>query len=249
MATGSFSHISWRKDNDVLIIVLQDERLQGDDLAEGLRQEFIDALNMNGLNKVVIDFRNVKYLSTAGFRPLLTLHRKLHELRGRMIFCNLTPETAEVFIVTRLISATRLSSAPFESADDLPAALARFRHHTGRHEQGHLVLTLTESKLQGDQLADALNDAMLATVAAANAGKVILDMGQVEIIGTACLRPLLNLRNQLHAKGGRFILCNLNPLVAEVLNVTRLTSTTGTGPVPLESAKDVAAAHATLQSS
>jgi len=67
------------------------------------------------------------------------------------------------------------------------------------------------------------------------------------LITTACLRPLLNLRNQLHAKGGRLILCNLNPLVSEVLTVTRLTSTTGTGQVPLESAQDVAAAHAALQ--
>ncbi len=230
-----------------MIILLEDQKLQGDDLAEGLRREFLDALNRHGLNKVIIDFRNVKYLSTAGFRPLLTLHRKLHEMQGRLIFCNLSPETAEVFIVTRLISSNRFSNAPFESADDVPAALARFRHHTNRTEHGHLVLTLTENKLQGDQLADTLNEVLGATVAAANAGKVILDMGQVELITTACLRPLLNLRNQLHAKGGRLILCNLNPLVSEVLTVTRLTSTTGTGQVPLESAQDVAAAHAALQ--
>src|SRR6516162_10451226 len=124
MPDNKFTHIACRKDNGVLIVLLLDEKLQGDELADGLRQDFLEALSTHGLNKVVIDFRNVKYLSTAGFRPLLTLHRKLHELRGRMIFCNLTPETAEVFIVTRLISATRLSSAPFESADDLPAALA-----------------------------------------------------------------------------------------------------------------------------
>ena len=246
MVDAKFSHISCRKDGAVLIILLADDKLQGDELGESLRQEFLEALQSHGLNKVVIDFRNVKYLSTAAFRPLLTLHRKLQETQGRMIFCNLSPETAEVFIVTRLISANRYTTAPFESADDLQGALARFRHHISNTEQGHLIITLTEGKLQGDALADTLNDALLATVASANSKKVILDMGQVELITTACLRPLLNLRNQLHGKGGRLILCNLKPLVAEVLSVTRLTSTTGTGPVPLESAKDVPAAHAAL---
>ena len=247
MADTKFSHISCRKEDGVLVILLLDQKLQGDELADGLRHDFLEALSTHGLNKVVIDFHNVKYLSTAGFRPLLTLHRKLHEVEGRMVFCNLTPETEEVFVVTRLISANRFSTAPFESAGDLPAALARFRHHTSHTEHGHLVLTLTESKLHGDSLADTLNDSLLATVNSANAKKVILDMGSVEVITTACLRPLLNLRNQLHAKGGRLVLCNLNANVAEVLTVTRLTSTTGTGQVPLESAKDVPAAHAALQ--
>src|SRR6516164_5285042 len=154
MADTKFSHISCRKEDGVLVILLADEKLQGDELADGLRREFLDALSTHGLNKVVIDFRNVKYLSTAGFRPLLTLHRKLSEVEGRMIFCNLSPETEEVFVVTRLISANRFSAAPFESAGDLHSALARFRHHTSKTEQGHLILTLTENKLQGDSLAD-----------------------------------------------------------------------------------------------
>jgi anti-anti-sigma factor len=248
MPDNKFTHIACRKDNGVLIVLLLDEKLQGDELADGLRQDFIEALSIHGLNKLIIDFRNVKYLSTAGFRPLLTLHRKLHELQGRMVFCNLSPETEEVFVVTRLISPNRYSTAPFERAEDIPSALARFRHHASRIEEGILVITLTESKLQGDQLADTLNDALLATVVSANVNKVILDMGPVELITTACLRPLLNLRKHLHAKGGRLILCNLHPLVSEVLTVTRLTSTTGTGQVPLESAKDVAAAQAALKS-
>lgn len=247
MADATFSHISCRKEGGVLIILLADEKLQGDELGESLRHEFLEALQSHGLNKVVIDFRNVKYLSTAGFRPLLTLHRKLQENQGRMIFCNLSPDTAEVFVVTRLISANRYTAAPFERADDLHSALARFRHHTSRTEQGCLIITLTEAKLQGDQLATTLNDALQATVASANAKKVILDMGQVELITTACLRPLLNLRNLLLGKGGRLVLCNLNPYVAEVLSVTRLTSTTGMGPVPLESAKDVPGALAALK--
>jgi anti-anti-sigma factor len=246
MAEPIFGHISCRKEAGVLVIILKDEKIQGDDLGDALRQELLEAVQFYNTNQLVIDFQRVVYLSTAGFRPLLSLHRKLHETRGRMIFCNLCPETAEVFTVTRLISPTRTPTAPFEAAGDLADALARFRHHIGRLEQGVLVIALTESRLHGDDLADSLNEHLLATVTQAQVKKVVLDFRQVDSIATACLRPLLNLRNLIHSKGGRLILCNLQPQVADVLTVTRLTSTTGVGPVPLESTSDLATAIATL---
>jgi anti-sigma B factor antagonist len=247
MAEPVFAHISCRKEAGILVVILKDQKIQGDDLGDLLRQELLEAVQSYNADQLVIDFQRVTYLSTAGFRPLLSLHRKLHETRGRMIFCNLMPETLEVFVVTRLISPTRVPTAPFEAASDLADALARFRHHTCRLEDGVLAITITESKLQGDELADSLNDHLLATVTQAQAKKVALDFRHVDRIATACLRPLLNLRNHLHARGGRLILCNLHPQVAEVLSVTRLTSTTGVGPVPLESATDLQAAIAALK--
>jgi len=246
MAEPVFAHISCRKEAGVLVVSLKDQKIQGDDLGDLLRQELLEAVQSYNTNQLVIDFQRVIYLSTAGFRPLLSLHRKLHETRGRMIFCNLLPETLEVFVVTRLISPTRVPTAPFEAASDLADALARFRHHTSRVEEGVLVITLTESKLQGDDLADSLNDHLLVTVSQAQVKKVALDFRLVDRIATACLRPLLNVRNSVHSRGGRVILCNLHPHVGEVLSVTRLTSTTGVGPVPLESAPDLPTAIAAL---
>jgi anti-anti-sigma factor len=246
MAEPSFAHISCQKEAGILVVTLKDEKIQGDDLGDLLRQDLLGAVQAFNTNRLVIDFRRVKYLSTAGFRPLLSLHRKLHETRGRMIFCNLSPETMEVFVVTRLISPTRVPTAPFEAAIDVADALARFRHHTSRMENDVLVITLTESKLVGDVLADSLNDHLPATLAQQQAKKVVLDFRHVDRIATACLRPLLNLRNLIHSSGGRLVLCNLHAQVAEILSVTRLTSTTGVGPVPLESATDVPAAIAAL---
>jgi anti-anti-sigma factor len=246
MAEPVFAHISCRREAGILVVLLKDQRIQGDSLGDLLRQELLEAVQAYNANQLVIDFQYVTYLSTAGFRPLLSLHRKLHETRGRMIFCNLMPDTLDVFVVTRLISPTRVATAPFEAASDLADALARFRHHTCRMENGVLVISITESKLQGDELADSLNDHLLATITQAQARKVALDFRQVDRIATACLRPLLNLRNHLHAREGRLVLCNLHPQVAEILSVTRLTSTIGVGPVPLESAPDLPSAIAAL---
>ena len=242
MAEPYFKHISCRKEPGILVILLADDKIQGDDLGDAIRQSMLAAVSHYQVNKVVIDFRNVRYLSSAGFRPLLSLHRKLNESRGRMVFCNLSPEILEVFTVTRLISSSRSGTAPFERAIDLADALARFRHHSSRIEQDVLVIRLTEARLQGDALADALNEELLATVTGTASTRVVLDFEEVESVGTACLRPVLNLRKDLQGKGGRLVLCNLRPLVAELLAATRLINSGYAGPVPLDSAADVPAA-------
>ncbi|MBM4069224.1 MAG: STAS domain-containing protein [Planctomycetes bacterium] len=244
MADPFFKHISCRKEPGILVIVLTDAKIQGDDLADSIRQSLLAAVSHHAVNKVIIDFHNVTYLRSAGFRPLLSLHRKLNETRGRMVFCNLSPEILEVFTVTRLISSTRSNSAPFERAVDLADALARFRHHTSRIEQDVLVIRLTESRLHGDDLADDLNEEMLATVSGTASTRVVLDFTDVEALSTACLRPLLNLRKDLQSKGGKLVLCNLRPLVAEVMSATRLINSGNAGPAPLDAAADVAAAIA-----
>jgi anti-anti-sigma factor len=247
MPERTFKHLDCRKEGGILVITLLHDRIQGDEVGDAVRSELLAALDQFGTVNIVIDFRHVQYLSTAGFRPLLSLHRKLQELRGRMIFCNLSPETEDVFVVTRLISNNKSSPAPFEKADNLEDALARFRHHTCRMENGILVIRLTETKLQGEELADSLNSQLLETVSEERLSQVVLDLTPVEFVATACLRPVLNLRNTLVARGGRLVVCGLRPQVAEVLTATRLIASGMGGPVPLETAPNLPEALATLK--
>lgn len=127
MTETVFPHLHCRQEQGVLVGVITAVQMQGDDLADDLRQELLAAVAEFGATKVVLDFQNVKYLGSAGFRPLLSLHRKLHETGGRMIFIHLSPEVEEVFLITRLISKTTDSISPFEMAPTLGAALVRLK--------------------------------------------------------------------------------------------------------------------------
>jgi anti-anti-sigma factor len=118
------THLTCTSEQGVLVFTLTTPQIQGDALADALRQELLDAVVQTAATKVVIDFRNVEYLGSAGFRPLLSLYRKLQQGGGRMLFCNLAPEVAGVLLSTRLITTSRSTVAPFEMAADLPAALA-----------------------------------------------------------------------------------------------------------------------------
>ncbi len=247
MSEPQFRHLHCQLEAGIPVLVLTDSRLQGDELAESLRQELFAAADQFGAPKLVIDFRQVAYMSSSGFRPLLSLFRKLQGKRGRMVFCNLAPEVAEVFLVTRLISSSRFFTAPFETARDVPEALARLRRHVPRLEQDVLVLTVTEKELTGEELAADLGQELQASVDQAGVSKVVLDLQNVIYLFTPCLRPMLALRNHLRSLGGRIVLCNLKMRVEEVLRVTRLISGGGGGPVPFEAAADVPAALSLLQ--
>lgn len=124
MPVPQYPHLKCSLAQDVLVLALTETQLQGDKLAEALRLEMLAAVADTKARKVVVDFASVKYLSSVGFRPMLGLRRKLQELGGRMVLCNLTPEVAEVFRATRLISTSKSSTFVFEAQPTVSAAVA-----------------------------------------------------------------------------------------------------------------------------
>src|SRR5262245_41922162 len=108
----------------VLVLNITQTRVEGDLMAEGLRDELLAVVDQSGAQNVVLNLSQVTFVSSVTFRPLLSLHRRLKEKGGRMVLCGLTGEVKEVFEVTRLISTSRSSVAPFEVQPDVPASVA-----------------------------------------------------------------------------------------------------------------------------
>ena len=108
----------------VVVLRIEPDQLVGDVLAEAMREEFLRARQLVGARHVVVDFQPVTYLSSASFRPLLSLLREVRAQNGRLVLCNLQPIVHEVFTVTRLIGGPGNPPAAFEVQADVPAAVA-----------------------------------------------------------------------------------------------------------------------------
>src|SRR5262245_1875290 len=104
----------------VLVLRVEPAQMQGDALAELLRDEFLAAYEQSGALHVIIDLGAVTYCSSAGIRPLLGLNRKVREHGGRLILCNLHPEIVGVLSITRLLGGSGGPSPGFESQLDVP---------------------------------------------------------------------------------------------------------------------------------
>ncbi len=108
----------------VVVLRLITQNVSGDTIADELRDELLALYLSSHAQHVVLDFSDVRYLSSAGFRPLLRLNRQVRERGGRLVLCHLSDEIKEIFTVTHLISASRLTPATFEMQPDVPAAVA-----------------------------------------------------------------------------------------------------------------------------
>ena len=126
-------------------------------------------------------------------------------------------------------------------------AQPHYPHLTGSTEQGVLVLTITETKIEGEEIAEALREEMLASLAASNSHDVVVDFQHAQYISSAAFRPLLNLRRQPQPGGGRIVLCGLSEAVGDVFLTTRMVSDSGDITPLFEMEPDVAAAIARLQ--
>jgi len=108
----------------VVVLTVTDAQILGDEMADALRDELLAVAVQSQAQNVVLDFHKLTFLSSAGFRPLLSLHRLLRQQNGKLLLCCLSKEVHEIFEVTRLISTKGQGRAPFEVYPDVPSAIA-----------------------------------------------------------------------------------------------------------------------------
>jgi anti-anti-sigma factor len=111
-----------------------------------------------------------------------------------------------------------------------------------------LLLSITLPEIRGDSVAEDLNREFHAALDRTGAGKVVIDFKVVQYFSSVGFRPLLSLLQRLNAAGGRIVLCNLSPVVSEVLQVTRFIDTSGSHSAPFEVQPDTVTAVASLLS-
>lgn len=70
-----------------------------------------------GANRLVLDFSDVPYVSSAGLRVVLVAAKRLKEVGGKLVLVGLTPSVREVFSISGFLQILTVR-------DDREAALA-----------------------------------------------------------------------------------------------------------------------------
>jgi anti-anti-sigma factor len=137
MPTTPKPHLAQAVHQGVLVLTVLEPQLQGDRQVTALRHELDRAVAPPDVRHVVLDLHEVKALSSAAFRPLLSLRHDLERRGSRLVLCNLAPVVAEAFRATRLLSTSRASAASFEVQPTLSAAVASLRPAAEELPEGH----------------------------------------------------------------------------------------------------------------
>jgi anti-anti-sigma factor len=115
----------------------------------------------------------------------------------------------------------------------------QYRHFTSTRDRGVLVLSLTETHLQDEQVVDSLLRELLDAVAHFNVRKVVIDFQRLKYMSSVAFRPLLRLRSKLKEDGGRMVLCGLNPAVGDIFYTTKMLSPDGSSAAPFQMEPDI----------
>src|ERR1700716_733972 len=87
---------------DVTVVNFIDRKILDEQNIQIIGEQLFSLVDEVGRRKILLNFRNVEYLSSAALAKLITLNKKLQQVNGRLILCNIDAQIKEVFEITKL---------------------------------------------------------------------------------------------------------------------------------------------------
>src|SRR3974377_875551 len=81
---------------DVTVVNFTDRKILDEQNIQVIGEQLFSLVDEAGRKKVLLNFGNVEYLSSAALGKLITLNKKLQAVGGRLIMCNIGPEIYDV---------------------------------------------------------------------------------------------------------------------------------------------------------
>lgn len=108
--------ISVEYSENATIVTFTDERILKDEDIQALQESIISVVESAGGGiSLILDFCNVRFLSSAVLGLLMRISKRIYERDGQLRLCNIDPKIYEIFKITRL---TRI----FDICEDIESA-------------------------------------------------------------------------------------------------------------------------------
>ena len=102
MAQQKRRRIEVEEIGDVAVIEFIDKRILDEQNIQLIGEQLFELVDDMGKRKLLLNFANVEYLSSAALGKLITLNKKVRGAGGQLALCNIKPEIKEVFSITKL---------------------------------------------------------------------------------------------------------------------------------------------------
>ena len=87
---------------DVTVVNFTENKILDEARIQIIGDQLFQLVDEVGRRKILLNFGNVEYLSSAALGKLITLNKKLQNVGGRLILCNIDSTIYEVFEITKL---------------------------------------------------------------------------------------------------------------------------------------------------
>jgi len=99
---SNLSRIEVSESANVTVIRFQDQKIIDPEAIQELGQELFDLVERDDRKKMVLNFENVEFLSSAALGKLITFEKKSKRNDAKLILTNISPEIYQVFAITNL---------------------------------------------------------------------------------------------------------------------------------------------------
>ena len=102
MAKSDTRRIDIEDIGDVTIARFVDKKILDETNIQIIGNQLFGLIDEDARTKIVLDFANVEYLSSAALGKLITMDKKVKGAKGKLRLCSIRPEIYEVFAITKL---------------------------------------------------------------------------------------------------------------------------------------------------
>ena len=87
---------------DVTFVTFEEDKILDEGQISRLQEAFEPIIAKNGNNRLILNFTNVRFMTSAVLGLLVRIHKKVTELGGNMQLSNLDANLRRVFEITQL---------------------------------------------------------------------------------------------------------------------------------------------------
>jgi anti-sigma B factor antagonist len=84
------------------IVTFTDERILEERDLQALQESIVSVIEQTERINLILDFRNVQFLSSAVLGLLIRISKKVYEHEGQLKLCGIIPKIYKIFKITRL---------------------------------------------------------------------------------------------------------------------------------------------------
>ncbi len=102
MSQASRRHLSTETIDGVTVVSFIDTKIVTEENIQEVGDQLYQLVDVEGKKKLLLNFGNVQYLSSAALGKLINLKKKVGAVKGDLKLCCIHPDLLEVFRITRL---------------------------------------------------------------------------------------------------------------------------------------------------
>ncbi len=103
-----------------VIVGFTDEKILEDKDINALQESIMSVIEQSPKINLILDFKNVKFLSSAVLGLLIRISKRIYEIEGHLRLCNISPKIYEIFKITRLTKTFDIYKDIESATEELP---------------------------------------------------------------------------------------------------------------------------------